>query len=432
MAGIGFCWMGITVAQSYLNPWAQSHGLSPAQAGTVFSVQPFAVVLVQAFIPCLARRCGRGNLLTAGLCLSSASQCGFALMPSIVTTHGGHALFTGLVSAAVVAGLGEGVVETCTYTLLQEVFPDVVGQVTGHVEAWIGIGVVFGPVIGGFLYELAGFSLPPAVIAAALLILAVVCCTWSIRRARTARELQSATSMASTPLAECRIGSAGGAVADGPSNEAEEAGPYRRDVAVFLFALGGVFASGFVGGCLAPLMSYHWVEGLGWAESTVGLIISAWGVIYMAMAVLAGTLCDRGPRFARTVFSIGSLSSATGLFVIGQTALPPAVSVSGVLLLGIADAFLIVPGLSLLRQSAPNREDSFVAALLNGCFSLGLGAGPLLAVPLSKHIGLRSTMESVAAVGMALGIALTAVMAARPCPAPCERGGESGAGSSVA
>lgn len=401
MSAIGLGWLGVTVLDPYLLPWALRQGIPAAQAGAIFAMQPFAVVFVQPFVSRLGKAFGYAPLLVVGLAVSGFALLCFAGAPGVAAGNS-LTLFAVLCFAALIAGLGEGVVDTCTFVLVSEAFPDVLGQMTGHTEAWIGIGTVLGPLVGGLLYAVGGFMVPTAVTGMMLCILSVGCRAWSRRYAKDGPR----TSCLQEALCQESYS----------AQNKDEHGIRLPDAVVFItVVLGNVF-SGIVSGTYAPLTSAYYVGSYCWSESVVGTVFCAFGFMYMAGAVLAGWLCDYGPCTARSVFTIGFFVCAVAMVFIP---LPwPGMSVSGVMLLGAGTSLLIVPVFSLLEQSASVGSDGgFLAAVLNASFSFGVGAGPLVTVPLGDVLGFQPTMLLVSVASLLLGAWSTFAMVWRPLPA---------------
>ncbi|XP_055930533.1 MFS-type transporter SLC18B1-like [Argiope bruennichi] len=68
-----------------------------------------------------------------------------------------------------VDALGASAFLTASYTTLGCELPDVIGRAMSIVETAFSVGLAIGPVIGGMLYEVGGFSLPFLVVGALLL-----------------------------------------------------------------------------------------------------------------------------------------------------------------------------------------------------------------------------------------------------------------------
>ena len=66
-----------------------------------------------------------------------------------------------LPSARIVTALGESLLTPAAFTMAgRQVRPENQGKATSLAESFNGIGSMFGPTIGGFLFDIGGFALP--------------------------------------------------------------------------------------------------------------------------------------------------------------------------------------------------------------------------------------------------------------------------------
>ncbi len=61
----------------------------------------------------------------------------------------------------------------CSFSMIAKEFPDNVATMFAILETFFGIGMIFGPTVGGALYELGGFTLPFAVLGSVLVLAAI-------------------------------------------------------------------------------------------------------------------------------------------------------------------------------------------------------------------------------------------------------------------
>mmetsp|Transcript_10470 Transcript_10470/g.27733 ORF Transcript_10470/g.27733 Transcript_10470/m.27733 type:complete len:568 (-) Transcript_10470:29-1732(-) len=385
MGSISTCWLSVSTPDAYLTPWMLAQGFTFAQAGVFLAAQPLAVMAVQPFMPRLGSRFGQGTLLTSGLTLSATSLVCFALTPMVGLMHG-TPLFAALFMSAWLAGIGEGIVETCVYTKIAERFPDVVSQMAGHADAWIGIGSTFGPPLGGVLFSLGGFSLPVAAVSVLFFCLAAFVMSW-------------------TKASEVGL--------EGMEDEEEVEENVRQlaDEFIFWLVAAGIGLAGFIQAGCCPMMTEHWVRKLGWSAALVGTILFIYGSLYIATAFFSGIVADRGPCMARCMFASGALVAACGVFASGW--LSPGISVAGYISLGISDALLLTPGMAVLLQFSPTGSSSFPASVLNGAYAFGEGLGGLASVPFSQAFGLPVATSVLSCVASTYALALTAALALR-------------------
>mmetsp|Transcript_56440 Transcript_56440/g.157319 ORF Transcript_56440/g.157319 Transcript_56440/m.157319 type:complete len:444 (-) Transcript_56440:38-1369(-) len=401
MGSILLCQFSMTLQGPYLLPYAQAHGVSASMASIILALQPFAVVIIQPIATYLGNAVGYRQASAIGLAVGGAAMALFAYAPFLMPY--GRPLSVLLTIAATVAGFGEGVVDTCTTALAAQVFPDVMGQVMGHVETFIGVGSVLGPLVGGCVYDFGGFAAPAALISALMFFTAAA---MSVKLCQM-HQPNSLGSL-SQPLAEENL-------AESPPEVIVENPSCSADKKVFLaVAIGQMFA-GFIAGALMPVASDYYATKMSWSMSFIGLIFGGFGVAYVLAAVAAGVLCDRRPGNDRKVYVSGLFLSALGLAL---TTLPsPTASACSVVLIGATSACIAVPVLSLLSQSAPpDHNEGFVASVLTAGYTAGLGAGPLLTVPLYGAFGYHHTMWVAATIVGVASLVIAGIVLTWPLP----------------
>jgi len=274
-------------------------------------------------------------------------------------------------------------------------------------EAWIGIGIIFGPNFGGTLYSLGGFWLPTAAAAIVMFPLAVYTCFW--RKARLKRQSGNSGSDASL------------------LGEAEER-LHLPDHAVYFCAIVLLVFDGFLSGALGPILSAHWVNYCGWSEPVVGGIWGVSGLTYVVFAFFMGKFVDRGTCYPRVIFAIAPFLNIVIMLMLswrydqcvhgvhGWYQMPSIVAVGGPILFGVSEALAVIPFLTLLGQSAPWDLPGLNASLLNGCLGFGMAMGPLLFFPLVEKLGFPSVAIFFAALTLVLGCITTLIFAVRPRP----------------
>mmetsp|Transcript_86040 Transcript_86040/g.277906 ORF Transcript_86040/g.277906 Transcript_86040/m.277906 type:complete len:466 (-) Transcript_86040:67-1464(-) len=388
-------WLAITLQDPYLAPWALEHDMSGSQAGILYGVEPLTTVVVGALAPALGRRFGTARVLLVGLLLISLAFAGIAAAP-LLAPGGGRGLWEALLGALAVGGVGEGLVEMNANVLILELFADVSGQMLGLAEAAVGLGSICGPLFGGVAFAIGGFSAGASAVACVTLLLALSC------------------------LTSLRTLSDGGAACLEDDEEASSGADLGPDHLVFALVLLGTFLAGAISSSYEPLASLHAVNDFGWSLATVGVVFSGYGVTYTAVSVLAGRWCDSSRAAPRQCFSCGAFVAALSSFLSSGslTARPwdPAALTCGALLLGAADALLLVPSLIVLRQCAPGNwrdSNSSLVALDQSVFALGSAFGPMVLLPVGELVGFRCVMAGIASVSAALG-SVSAPLMMRP------------------
>jgi multidrug resistance protein len=146
-----------SIAVPVLPDLGQRLGASPTTLGLLFA--SFGVTLLTVSMPmgAISDRVGRKGPLVGGLIALAASTLSFALVGTL----------GGLFAARLAQGAADAVTWVVGLALIADLYgPADRGRVMGMVMAGAGVGLMIGPSIGGWLYELGGTRLPFAVVAA--------------------------------------------------------------------------------------------------------------------------------------------------------------------------------------------------------------------------------------------------------------------------
>jgi MFS family permease len=149
--------LAYSVAVPVLPDLATRFGASPTTIGLVFG--SFGVTLLAVSIPmgAISDRVGRKTPMVAGLVMLAVSTVLFARATSV------PALF----AARLVQGAADGITWVVGFALVADLFgPAERGRVVGYIMSGTNVGLLAGPTLGGWLYELGGIALPFTVVAA--------------------------------------------------------------------------------------------------------------------------------------------------------------------------------------------------------------------------------------------------------------------------
>ena len=112
------------------------------------------------FAPLFARmltNIGRKNVLILGcICESMAMIC-FGVFVYI-ENPAAYAILSFL--GRFIEGFGNGCLNSATSSIIAFNYEDNMGNLIGLTQTFTGLGMLSGPIIGSFLYELGGFKLP--------------------------------------------------------------------------------------------------------------------------------------------------------------------------------------------------------------------------------------------------------------------------------
>ncbi|XP_015784525.1 MFS-type transporter SLC18B1 [Tetranychus urticae] len=132
-------------------------GIPESIYGLVFSSHALTIILISPFIGKAIHRFEIKHLLMSGILLTGLSMILFGFLHYITNTILFGALSFGL---RILGAIGFAVFHTAANIYITKLYPQSIGTVFGLVETFCGFGLSFGPMIGGGLYEWAGFPLP--------------------------------------------------------------------------------------------------------------------------------------------------------------------------------------------------------------------------------------------------------------------------------
>ena len=146
-----------SVAVPVLPDIATRFNASPTMIGLLFG--SFGVTLLTLSLPMglLSDRVGRKGPMMFGLVLLAASTLAFAYAQSLPM----------LFAARLVQGAADGMTWIVGFAMIADLYgPDERGRAMGLAMAGSTLGIIIGPVLGGWLYEIGGIQLPFLVVAA--------------------------------------------------------------------------------------------------------------------------------------------------------------------------------------------------------------------------------------------------------------------------
>jgi multidrug resistance protein len=339
---------------------------------TSFALAQFACAPLMG---ALADRVGRRPLVLLGLAAFATSNLGFLWAPSteifiaVRTLEG--ALSAGLfpASMAIVADL---------------VSEDERARWIGIVMGSYGAGFVFGPTLGGVLYDGWGFQAPFAV-SAALAFAAFVAASIMVPETRTPQvrrreELRRRRASAAAPLKTSSLWNS-----------------LPRPLYVFGTLLFLDFVNSFAFAFVEPEMVFYFYEELDWSTVQFGLVVGAYGLVMVLGQTGLGQLSDRFGRKRIAVLGI-LLSVAFYVGLATATTFLPVILVAVVSGLGAA---LTAPAVSAFYLDiTAEQHRSRVLGFKGAAASLGSVTGPLLVAGVSA----MTTPKGVFSIGAALTV----------------------------
>jgi multidrug resistance protein len=348
------------------------------------------------FMGSLADRYGRRPLILLGLAAFAAANFGFLFAPTTTIFIAVRAL-----EGALTAGLFPAAMGVVADIILEQKRARWVGIVMGS----YGAGFIFGPTIGGVLYDGWGFA-APFVASAALAIVGFVAAFIMVPETRTpeVRRRQA--------LRERRSSVAAGA----------EQGAILASLPKPLYVFGTLlmldFISVFAFAFVEPQMVFYFYDDLGWTTVQFGFVAGAYGLAMVISQAALGPLSDRFGR--KPIIVLGNLLMTT--FYVGLVAITPFGPILLVAVVAGMGNGLIMPAMSAFYLDiTAEQHRSRVMGIKESSAALGGVLGPLLVVGVSA----LTTPKGVFAIGALLltGVTLLALVVLRePGRAPARAG----------
>lgn len=306
----------------------------------------------------LADRIGRRPPILLALATFTVANIGYWLAPTI-------AIFILLraLTGALTAGLTPAAMSVVADTVPERERSRWIGILMGGYS----LGLIFGPVLGGLLYDSWGFA-APFVTSAGMGALALLAALLVVPETRT-----PAVRLRETLYQRWEATRTG---QRGRTNETLLAS-LPKPLHIFMVLLAVDFIGTFAFTFVEPQMVFYVYEKLNWSTAQFGLVVAAYGVAMFVGQTALGQLSDRIGR--RPVIVLGVLLNAAlyaGLAFLTNFAL--IIVVSAIAGLGAA---LIAPALSaFLFDITTDKYRSRVMGIKNSALSLGGVLGPLLVV----------------------------------------------------
>jgi len=165
------------VSLSLLSPFypseALSKGVSVSQSGLVMGMAFIATIVFTPFCGKYIHTMGARRFLLVGACFCGVGNLIFGFLNKV---NGSTPFFWSSLLIRIVVAAGESAMTPAAYALAaQQVHRKHQGKAISLAESFFGAGTIFGPSLGGFLYEMGGFQTPFLVAGLTLLLLSGIC-----------------------------------------------------------------------------------------------------------------------------------------------------------------------------------------------------------------------------------------------------------------
>ncbi len=353
-----------------------------------------AQLVAAPFMGSLADRYGRRPLVLLSLAAFAAANVGFLLVSST----------TGFIIIRVLEGaLTAGLFPAAMGVVADVVPEDERARWVGIVMGSYGAGLIFGPVLGGLLYDSWGFA-APFMTSAIIAIIAFVAAVVMVPETRTP-EVRWREELRNRRSAES-------------ASETDESfwATLPRPLYVFGTLLVLDFIGVFVFAFVEPQMVFYFYDDLGWTTVQFGIVVGAYGLAMVFGQVVLGQTSD---RFGRKPLIVLGILLATSLYagLLLVTIFPLMLVVAALAGLGSA---LISPALSAYYLDiADEQYRARILGVKESSAALGGVLGPLLLVGISAVMTAQGIFILAGVVMLfAAGLAMIALPAPRQIAAP--------------
>ncbi|CAG9864362.1 unnamed protein product [Phyllotreta striolata] len=150
---------------------AESKNCTATEYGLVFGIFEFTVFLISPFYGQHLHKLGPKLVFNAGIYTTGICAILFGLLDKIQERTPFIVLsFT----IRIVEALGNAAFLTASFAIIAQEFPNNVATTFACLETFFGLGLIFGPTVGGALFQVGGYTLPFAVMGSALFLSAVL------------------------------------------------------------------------------------------------------------------------------------------------------------------------------------------------------------------------------------------------------------------
>ncbi|XP_064489792.1 MFS-type transporter SLC18B1-like [Ornithodoros turicata] len=383
--------MSFSLQAPFFPKQAEEKGATPTEYGLIFSSFYFTTFLVAPLYGKLVGLISPNYLMVGGLFFNCISVTSFGFVNLV---PGRYAFVATAFIIRITEGLGSAAFVTASSTIVMTEFPDNLGTVMASIKTASSVGVIFGPSIGGVLFDAGGYFLP-FVVCGGLTFLCTIASIFVIPK-NAERATQS-------------------------SGNAKHfwSGPM-----VYLFgaAIFGAFACmGFNQATLEPHLRQF-----GLSTTLVGVIFMTQGIMNCVAVPVWGLLCDR--KVNTTLLSaIGCVFVSIYLTFIGPAPFLPIPTKLWLIIPSLACFGIGLGGASICAFIATLQytlgrgfeRDVVTNGLVSSMFtiwrSMGAFTGPALGGALLQHVGYKWGTVVILSFQVILATLLMAVYIQKKC-----------------
>ncbi|HEY0285082.1 MAG TPA: MFS transporter [Vicinamibacterales bacterium] len=356
-----------SVAVPILPDYATRFNASPTMIGLLFA--SFGLTLLVLSIPmgALSDRLGRKGPMIFGLALLAGATLAFAYATSLPM----------LFAARLLQGAADGMTWIVGFALIADLYgPEERGRAMGLAMAGSSLGIIIGPVLGGWLYEIGGIRLPFLFVSALAVADVIVFALVAPRTHGSGTSAPMLQVLTNRPIAIC---------------------------ALVVIAGGGTIAM------LEPVIPLVFRTRLGLGPGAIGTLFGIAAVASTAMHPIYGRLSDRfGGRRLMMIGLVGSalllpLVSLATNFTTAALAMVP---------MWMVFSMIVTPSLAYMAEAASSagfESYGVVYGVYNMAWALGLMVSPALGGFLLERIGFEALTIGWGLLLLVIGLILARI-----------------------
>jgi len=345
---------------------AEKKGAVATEYGLVFGIFELVVFVVSPLYGQYLDKFGPKLLFNAGIFTTGSAAILFGMLDRIPD----HYTFIGLAfTIRIIEALGNAAFLTASFAIIAKEFPDNVATTFACLETCFGVGLIVGPMVGGFLYSIDGYYLPFVVLGSALFFTALLTiCT--LPKHTSSNQTSSKLSM----LTVLRI----------------------PGVMVSALAITAASCSiGFISATLEPHLRTFDLSPV-----LLGMIFVINGGVYALTAPLYGWLVDNILK-PKILTILGSFFIAVGFALVGPAPFIPVPTtlpmvIAGLVFHGFGIGACLVSTFSdalstSVKEGLPNSIETYglISGLWTSTFAFGAFVGPSVSGVLFDSIGFQ-------------------------------------------
>ncbi|MFS1515691.1 MFS transporter [Bacillus sp. SCS-151] len=332
----------------FLPIYATDLGASQSFVGILFASYAIALFIATPISGALADRIGRKIMITIGLLGLGVTTIVFAMSTSLWL----------LVIARALQGVAASIPWSAGLAFVADVFPsEERGKAMGIAISGQSAGVLFGPLFGGWLFELGGYKLPFFVAGGISFLTALLrfFCLRSITETKSERFVSSF-------------------------------GILRQRQILIIAGIAAIGAAVFAS--IEPTLPIHITNNLHASPGMIGLLFVIPPLAYGIIAPIIGIVSTKIGHVKSVMLGIVLVA-----VVLPLNALPQSIGYQAVTLalLGVSLGIVLTPALPKLAdisEQAGVTSQGIIFAVFNTAYSFGMIVGPLIASLLTASFGL--------------------------------------------